>query len=96
MISDSPKPISGVLDTLLQQLGIETKIKQYGVVDLWSKLVGEQIARVTQVEKVEGCVVFVRVTAAPWRTELIFRKKEILEKIHTAMNSETIKDIRFR
>ncbi|MDE3057584.1 MAG: DUF721 domain-containing protein [Bacteroidota bacterium] len=92
----SPQTLGTVLDSTLRQLGIKTKVEQYGVIDLWGELVGEQIARVTNIEKVENGTLFVRVTAAPWRTELVFRKKEILEKIHGAMSSETIKDIRFR
>ncbi len=96
MISEAPRALGSVLDTLLRQLGIEAKVEQYGVFELWNELVGEQIARISNVEKIENGVLFVRVTAAPWRTELVFRKDEILEKIHTAMHSEAIKDIRFR
>jgi hypothetical protein len=50
----------------------------------------------TSVDKIDKNVLVVKVTAAPWRTELTFRKKEILEKVHAAMNSDSIKDIRFR
>lgn len=96
MTSNAPQAIGTVLDTLLRHLGIEKKVEQYEIFELWNTLVGEQIARVTQVEKIENGVLTVRVSAAPWRTELMFRKEEILEKIHNVMHADAIKDIRFR
>jgi predicted nucleic acid-binding Zn ribbon protein len=96
MISETPQALGSVLNALLRQLGIKAKVEQYGIFELWNELVGEQIARVSNVEKVENGILFVRVTAAPWRTELTFQKKEILEKIHAATHSNAIKDIRFR
>ncbi len=96
MTHGSPQTLGTVIDALFHQLGLQTRLKQYNIVDLWAATVGEQIASVTSVDKVEKNVLVVKVTAAPWRTELTFRKKEILEKVHAAMNSDSIKDIRFR
>lgn len=96
MTQSSPQTLGSVIDGLLQRLGIETKMKQYSIVEDWAAIVGGQIAQVTSVEKIERKVLFVKVTAAPWRTELTFRKKEILEKIHAAMKSDAINDILFR
>ena len=92
----APQPLGTVIDALVSQLGIHSKIKQYDVLDVWESVVGAQIAQVASIDKIERNVLIVKVTAAPWRTELTFRKKEILEKIHSAMGSDAIKDIRFR
>lgn len=96
MTHGSPQSLGSVIDALLRQLGIQTKLKQYDIVDVWGSIVGAQIASVTSIDKIEKNVLVVKVTAAPWRTELMFRKSEILDKIHAAMNSDAIKDIRFR
>lgn len=96
MTSGSPQSLGSVIDALVRQLGIHTKLKQYEIVDLWPSIVGAQIAAVTSVDKIERGTLVVKVAAAPWRTELTFRKNEILEKVHAAMNSDSIKDIRFR
>ena len=96
MTQGSPQSLGSVIDALLRQLGIQTKLKQYDIVDVWGSIVGAQIASVTSIDKIEKNVLVVKVTAAPWRTELTFRKSEILDKIHAAMNSDAIKDIRFR
>jgi predicted nucleic acid-binding Zn ribbon protein len=96
MITKSPQPLETVLDSLIQNLGLGNKIQQYQIFELWNDIVGEQVARVTSVERIDNGVVTIKVAAAPWRTELVFRKQEILEKIHHAMNSTLITDIRFR
>ncbi len=96
MTQGSPQLLGSVIDALVRQLGIQTKLKQYDIVDVWASIVGAQIASVTSIDKIEKNVLVVKVTAAPWRTELTFRRSEILDKIHAAMNSDAIKDIRFR
>lgn len=96
MTQGSPQSLGSVIDALVRQLGIHTKLKQYDIVDVWGSIVGAQIASVTSIDKIEKNVLVVKVTAAPWRTELTFRRSEILDKIHAAMNSDAIKDIRFR
>jgi predicted nucleic acid-binding Zn ribbon protein len=96
MTHGSPQSLGNAIDALLHQLGLEKKLKQYDIVDIWSSIVGNQIAQVTSVDKIQNNVLVIKVTAAPWRTELTFRRKEILEKVHEAMNSDSIKDIRFR
>ncbi|HTX19507.1 MAG TPA: DUF721 domain-containing protein [Bacteroidota bacterium] len=96
MTENSPQSLGSVIDALVQRLGLAKRIRQYDIVDLWPDVVGSQIAQVTSVEKVQNNVLVVKVKAAPWRTELTFRRKEILAKVHEAMNSETITDIRFR
>jgi len=96
MTQSAPELLGNVIDALMRQLGMQTKLKQYDIVALWPSIVGEQIASMTGIDRIENNVLVVKVTAAPWRTELTFRKKEILEKVHAAMNSDSIKDIRFR
>lgn len=96
MTAGSPQSLGNVIDTLFHELGLEKKLKQYDIVDIWPSIVGSQIAEITSVDKIQNNVLVIKVTAAPWRTELTFRKKEILEKVRAAMNSDSIKDIRFR
>jgi predicted nucleic acid-binding Zn ribbon protein len=91
-----PVSLGAAIEALVRSLGIGGKLKEYELVEVWPGIVGERIAQIAHVESVERGVATIRVSAAPWRTELSFRKQEILEKIHAEMQSEVIKDIRFR
>ena len=89
-------PLASVLDALVKSLGIEKQIEQYKVFDAWNTIVGEQVAKVAQPERLQGTTLIIGVNNAPWRAELTHRKKEILEKIHLTLQSKSITDIKFR
>ena len=93
---DNIQSLGDALSKLVQSLGIEKQIEQYKIFDLWNDVVGQQAAKVAQPERLQGGVLIVNVNNAPWRSELTFRKKEILEKIHEKTKSTSIVDIKFR
>ncbi len=88
--------LGDALKLLVQSLGIENQIEQYKIFDVWNEAVGPQVAKVAQPERLVNGLLIVSVNNAPWRTELTFRKKEILEKIYSVTKSHSITDIKFR
>ena len=91
-----PKLIGSAIASALQQLGMGSRIKQYEVLDAWPRIVGDQIAKVATAERIESGKLFVHVTRAAWRNELVFLKKALVVKINKEMNQEVVKDIVFR
>jgi predicted nucleic acid-binding Zn ribbon protein len=59
-------------------------------------VVGEQIAKVTQAQRMENGVLFVSVATAPWRAELSMKRMDITRKINTILGKNVVKEIRFR
>ena len=96
MRTSNPKHIGNALSSTIHQLGIESKIKQGEVLDAWSRIVGEQIAKVTSADRIENGKLFVHVTRATWRNELVFLKQALITKVNKEMNQEIVKDIIFR
>jgi len=96
MKSDAPKPIAEAILCTLHELGIQKKIRQYEVIELWETIVGEQIAKVTAAERIDDGKLFVHVFRAPWRNELVFLKKEVIAKINAVFHEEVVYDIIFR
>ena len=83
------------LDGLIQQLGIGAKINQFRVIEKWSEIVGENISKVTKPERVVDKILYIKVSSMSWRTELLFHKLGILEKIEKTIGKDIISDIRF-
>ena len=81
---------------VLQELGLGKRLKQYEVLESWPKIVGGQIAKVASAERIEAGKLFVCVSRAPWRNELVFLKNELITKINKALKQEIVKDIIFR
>ncbi|NUN68110.1 MAG: DUF721 domain-containing protein [Bacteroidetes bacterium] len=93
---ENMQSIGDALKQLVQSLGIEKQVEQYKIFDVWNEVVGPQVAKVAQPERIQNGVLIVAVNNAPWRSELTFRKRELLEKIHERTNSASITDIKFR
>jgi predicted nucleic acid-binding Zn ribbon protein len=94
--TSAPRLIGSGLSSVIEELGIGLKIRQHELLHAWPGIVGEQIARVTTATALSDGKLFVSVTRSTWRNELIFLKKELIEKINAAMNSDIVKDIIFR
>ena len=79
----------------LRKSGLEKGVKQNTAILLWDEVVGENIAENTNPEKVEHGTLLVTVENSSWRQELVFKKKEIIDKLNNKIGKKTIKDIRF-
>ena len=96
MNEHSPRLIGNAISETLQTLGLEKKVREYEVLAQWGAIVGDQIARVTTAQRIEGGKLFVAVTGAVWRNELVYLKKTLLQKIREAFPEEIVNDIIFR
>ncbi len=90
------KSVKKVLDALLKAYGIDTKIKNYQVLENFAEIVGESIAKHAKAERIESGKLFLSVTSGVWRQELSFRKEEMIKKINNYYRQEIVKDIIFR
>jgi predicted nucleic acid-binding Zn ribbon protein len=88
--------VSAAIAELVSSLGIDGTLRRYSVIARWTEIVGEQIARVTEPQRIENGVLFVSVKTAPWRAELSLKRLEIMKKLNTAAGADVIRDIRFR
>jgi predicted nucleic acid-binding Zn ribbon protein len=91
----SPKHISDSLKLVIRDMGFEKKLDQVRALELWPEVVGENIAKIAKAERVDEGILYIKVTSMTWRTELLFQKQSILEKISARLGKGIIKDIRF-
>ena len=91
-----PKAVGAAIQDLAKHLGLEKNLEEYQAITSWHDIVGEQIAKVTQAQRMENGVLFVSVTTAPWRAELSMKRLEIVQKINAALGKSVVKEIRFR
>ena len=90
-----PQRIDSLLEEVLSEKGYLTVCKEFGILNKWPAIVGEKIARVTNCERVENGIVYVKVASAPWRQEIAYCKELLLKRIKTEFNCPTIQDIIF-
>ncbi len=89
------KTIGHILDSIIRDLGIQNKLAECRVIEIWPAVVGAQVAHVTQAQKVIKGKLFIHVTNDSWRTELFFHRKAIIASLNNELHSEVVKDIVF-
>ncbi|MBN1466366.1 DUF721 domain-containing protein [candidate division KSB1 bacterium] len=90
-----PRHISESLRSLIGDLGFEKRIDQVKLMQKWPDIVGENIAQIAVAERVSDGILYVKVKSMTWRTELLFQRQNILERITRQFGDKIITDIRF-
>ncbi len=90
-----PERLSVALQPILDRLDTEG---QFGIIRLmkaWPEVVGETIARRTEVQSLKFHTAVVKVSGAMWIQELNLMKAQILERLRQALGDDAVRDIRF-
>ena len=91
-----PVPVQGVLMSTLQRYGLAEGFARYQFVTRWSEIVGSEIAKRAQPERLRGDTLVVRVCNSAWAQELSFQKQVILKRLQRFVDSDdSVKDIAF-
>lgn len=93
---NSPSSVKEILDRLLSQLGIDSKINQMKILNCWGDVVGEKIKKHSQPFAIRKGNLFVKVDSSTWLAQLSYFKEKIISDFNTRQGKEIIKDIYFR
>jgi len=88
--------ITNVFEKLIKKYGLEAQVRQHEALFLWEKVVGENIAKHSRTEKISYGKLIVKVDSPVWRSELLFQKADILNKINGLLKGTNITDIVLR
>ncbi|NQV41088.1 MAG: DUF721 domain-containing protein [Candidatus Marinimicrobia bacterium] len=87
--------IGNVFTQLFRDLGIDKAIQQNMAVSRWSEIVGERISEISEAERIENGVLFVKVSSPVWRNELVFMKSNLISSVNEALAKTVVRDIKF-
>lgn len=92
----APRPIAEVLAKLLAERGLDANIARAEVLALWPRLVGPQIAGVTQPRMMtEDGTLVVGVKTHGWMQELSLMERALLAKLNTGEPHTPVQRIRW-
>jgi predicted nucleic acid-binding Zn ribbon protein len=83
------------LDNFMNYIGLDSRMQEMEILKVWSRCVGEGIAKFSAPVEMRKNKLFVRVENAVWRYELSIKKNEIIEKLNLSLKKKLIKDIIF-
>jgi len=88
--------IGSIIKQWLRDSGLEEKVQQQSVPNYWVEIVGEAVARHAEVERIDRGKMFIRVSSAVWRNELMLRRDDIRRRINERFGAEIVQEIILR
>ncbi len=85
--------IGEALRVFLEKSRMKPRIQALQIEALWEKLMGKTIARYTDKIQIVNGTLFIRTNVGPLRNELIYQKKEIIERVNEALGDKVIKEV---
>ncbi len=86
--------ISGILQQVLRDLGLEKPLLEQQIVDAWPSIMGNMIAQYTRKVEFKNGVLFVYLSSAPLRQELFLARFELVKKLNEYVGAEIVHDVR--
>lgn len=88
--------IGSIIEGYLKAERLDTKMNELRVSSLWADVVGPGINRYTVDRYVKNGVLYVRLSSAPLRNELMLGRSILVKRLNDAVGAEVITDIIFR
>lgn len=93
MNENNLKSMSELMQAFTQQKNIKKPLQQAKVVNLWQPLMGDLINRYTEKIYVKNKVLFIQVSQAALKNELLYLQDQIIEKINKEIGEEAINKV---
>jgi predicted nucleic acid-binding Zn ribbon protein len=87
--------IGGTIQDLLASLDTGCHFELVRLIRLWPDVVGETIARRTEVSSLKFHTAVIKVSTAMWIQELNMMRPQILSRLNAAMRNDAVRDLRF-
>lgn len=84
----SPQPIKGLIERLLRTYQQKPSFNRVQVRLIWEKLMGASITKYTERLFIRNNVVYIELSSAPLRQELLMSKSEILTNINRRLDQK--------
>ena len=88
-------PLKEGLEALVRAYRLGGKLSEVTVVASWERIMGKAVALKTQEVYVSKGKLFVRLSSAPLKHELVMAKTRVLELINEAAGSQVVSEVVF-
>jgi hypothetical protein len=88
-------PLKEVIQAMLKCYRIDRKFHAMQIVSSWKEIMGETVSRRTENVFVKNRVLYVKITSAPLKNEMLMAKSTLLERIHEHLGEDALDNIVF-
>jgi predicted nucleic acid-binding Zn ribbon protein len=90
-----PEQIGTTLTGLVRKLDPDGHLQVVQLAKVWPEVVGEAIARRTEVSSLKFHTAVIKVSRGMWIQELNLMKRQILERLIARLGDDSVRDLRF-
>lgn len=87
--------LSDVLHRFMRESGLESPLNEFRLIGAWHKVVGEQISGYTGELFIRNQTLYVRLTSPALKSNLMMRRKELVQLLNDEVGAYVIADINF-
>lgn len=88
-------PLKDALNAFLESFNMTSKYNETSLVASWEKIMGQTIASRTEAIYVQRSTLFLRISSAPLRQELVMAKTKLITLINKEMGKELVTEVVF-
>jgi predicted nucleic acid-binding Zn ribbon protein len=86
-------PLNQAIKQFLQKSKLQTGIRALQIEDVWEELMGKTIAKYTQKIEIHGQKLFIQTDVAALKQEIVFQKKQIIERVNEMFGEKVIEEV---
>ena len=88
--------VGSLIRKFLRQVGLETPLNEKRLIDAWAEILGTTIASRSKALFIKNQVLYVEVTSAPLRQQLMMGRQQLVVKLNQKVGAQVITNIIFR
>ena len=88
--------VGGVILQYLREFGLETPLNEHRLLQACDKVLGPAVSRYTKELRIYNQVLFVTITSAALRNELMMRRTELVSRLNAEAGAQVITQIVLR
>ena len=93
-MNGSSASISDALIEFLRESGLEQSVLDVQIEEVWPRVMGETVRKLTRSVEVRDGVLYVHVNSAALKTQLFENRFELVKKLNDAVGAPAIRDCR--
>ena len=92
----TPNSLNEVLMKLIERMGWQEEYELAMIINNWVEIVGEKFASESKPDNLKDGVLTVLANSSVWRTELFYRREQIIDKICKLREKQVVKEMVIR
>ena len=88
-----PIPLGQALEHFIRKSRMRNDLRSLQVGEVWEKVVGKTISAYTDKVQLVNQTLFISTSVAPLKTELLYQKQRIIERVNEEMGENLVSDV---